>query len=394
MRLPGVPTAYREAMAEPGVRRVVAALFVCYLASGMVSVALLLAAERVTGSYAVAGAVAALYALALALGSPAWGRVADRRGPRQALAAAAVLQAAALAGFVVVALGPRSAWGLLVAATIAGAATPPSSSVAKRVFTAAGHPDRRRGLLAVTGLFAEVVFVLGPLVVAAVAAIAGPPFAVVATAATGLLGVCWLRGAPAVRALVPTAPAGRGGEPRGWSAGQLHVLAVTVLGAVAIGAVQVSAVAHADSIGASAGVLVAVIACGGVVASFLYGAVAVPGPLHVHLGLCLVAYGALIATMGLTPGLLISVVLLVMVGAATGPADTLESLLIAQRSPADSQTQAFSMLVTANWIGFAAGSAAAGALIQHLSVGAGFLCGAVAALLAGAYMLVPRPRRQ
>jgi MFS family permease len=90
--------------------------------------------------------------------------------------------------------------------------------------------------------------------------------------------------------------------------------------------------------------------------------------------------------MGLAPGLLISVLVLGLVGAATGPADTIESLLIAERTPARSQTRAFSVLVTANWLGFAVGSAVAGALTQHLSVGHGYLAGGAAALVAGTSM--------
>jgi MFS family permease len=88
----------------------VAALFLCHLSSGMVGLAMLLAAEHATGSYAVAGTVVGLYAVALALGAPTWGRVADAWGPRRALGSAAALQAAALVGFVV-ALGTSAPWG-------------------------------------------------------------------------------------------------------------------------------------------------------------------------------------------------------------------------------------------------------------------------------------------
>jgi MFS family permease len=343
-------------------------------------------------SYAVAGTVAGLYALALASGAPMWGRIADRRGPRRALGSAGALQATALAGFVV-ALGASAPWGLFVAAMVAGTASPPSSTVAKRVFVSGDDPSHERGLLAVTGLFAEAVFVLGPLIVAAVTAVAGAASAVVAAATTAQLGVWWLRGAPAVRSLRRGDREGRAVVRHGWSPARLQVIGVTVLGAFAIGAVQVSTVAHADALGADAGVLVAAIAAGGVLASFLYGGAALPCPLSVHLGVCLGAYGALIATMGMTPGLLISVVVLTLIGTATGPADTIESLLISERTPAPSRTHSFSVLVTANWLGFAVGSAVAGAFTQHLSIGHGYLAGAAAALVAGASMFFPGQKR-
>lgn len=386
----GLLSSYRKALTPPGIPRVVAALFLCHLSSGMAGLAMLLASEHATGSYAVAGSVVGLYAIALAFGAPTWGRIADRWGPRRALGSAAAVQAAALAGFVV-ALGTSAPWALFLAATVSGAAAPPSAAVAKRVFVSGDDPGHQRGLLAITGLFAEVVFVVGPLVVAAVTAVGGAAPAVVAAATCAQLGVWWLRGAPAVRSLRHADPEiGHSAIRDGWSAAQLQVVGVTVAGAFAIGAVQVSTVAHADALGADAGVLVAAIASGGVLASFLYGGVAVPGRLSVHLGICLVAYGVLIATMGMTPGLLISMVVLVLIGAATGPADTIESLLISERTPASSQTHAFSVLVTANWLGFAAGSAVAGALTQHLSVGRAYLAGGVAALIAGASMFAGR----
>ncbi len=385
----GLLSGYRKAVTLPGIPRVVAALFLCHLSSGMAGLAMLLASEHATGSYAVAGTVVGLYAIALAFGAPMLGRIADRWGPRRALGSAAALQAAALAGFVV-ALDAPEPWEVFLAATIAGAASPPSAAVAKRVFVSGDDAGHQRGLLAITGLFAEVVFVLGPLAVAAVTAVAGAVPAVVAAATTAQLGVWWLRSAPAVRSLHCADREIGAVVRRGWSPAQLQVIGVTTLGAFAIGAVQVATVAHADVLGADSGVLVAAIAGGGVLASFLYGGAAVPGPLPVHLGVCLVAYGVLIVTMGMAPGLLISVVVLVLIGAATGPADTIESLLISERTPAASQTHAFSVLVTANWLGFAVGSAVAGALTQHLSVGRAYLAGGVAALIAAASMFAGR----
>src|SRR5688572_17388616 len=94
---------YRSALAVPGIPRVMAAAFVCRLLAGMVSLALLLAAENATGSYATAGLVGGAYAVALAFTSPLWGRVADRWGPRRALATSTLLQSTAFTAFVLVA---------------------------------------------------------------------------------------------------------------------------------------------------------------------------------------------------------------------------------------------------------------------------------------------------
>src|SRR5439155_4409819 len=83
---------YRAALAHPGATRVTMAAFACRMLAGMVSLALLLFAEDATGSYAQAGLVSGAYAVALAFTSPLWGRIADRRGPRAALAWSTSLQ--------------------------------------------------------------------------------------------------------------------------------------------------------------------------------------------------------------------------------------------------------------------------------------------------------------
>ena len=78
----------------------------------MFSIALLVHAQRLTGSFAAAGLVTAAYAIALGVGGPLLGRVVDRRGQTAVLAVSASVSLALL--FVVCAdSGPAA--GVLVA---------------------------------------------------------------------------------------------------------------------------------------------------------------------------------------------------------------------------------------------------------------------------------------
>ncbi|MFI1018377.1 MFS transporter [Streptomyces sp. NPDC020965] len=387
----GAITLYRAALGVPGIPRVVGALFACRLLAGMVSLALLLAAEDAMGSFAGAGLVAGAYAVALTFTAPVWGHVTDIRGLRRSLLLATVLQAAAFTVFLLTASGRAHPVLLAAAAFVVGACTPPSGTVANSVF--AGHvtgEEERKTLLALSGLLTESVFILGPLIVAAAVLLFSPLAAVLVTAVVSTCGALWLAGASAVAA-VDRESARRTVRNRfTWPPGQIRILLTIALGAMAIGAVQVTTVAHADSIGTSAGLLMAVTACGGVLGSLLYGGTRLPGAQTTHLIVVLAVYGLAIATLGPEPGLALSLLLLFVIGFANGPADGIEAALVSERASPETRARAFGLLVSANWIGFAAGSAITGYAVEHLSTGVGALVGSVAALAAVCALLERR----
>ena len=382
---------YRSALTYPGMARVMSATFIAYLLAGMMNLSLLMATERITGSYAAAGLVAGAYSVALAFTAPVWGRVVDRRGPRWPLALTVALQAGMVAGFMIVSLLSGATVLLAVTAFLAGVCTPPSSAVARRVMMTVRDDQVQRTLFAMSGFFTECVFVIGPLVVAAITLYLNPLWAVAVAAAAAAVGALVLRGSGPVRELDRSH-----GQPNGttrgqasWNARQVRIFIVITLGAFAIGAVQVSIVAHAQALGTSAGIFVATVAIGGVVGSFLYGGLTLPGALPIQLVVSLGLYGALILSLMTAPGLVLSLVLLVLIGAATGPADAIEALLVGEYTPPAIQTQAFAVLVTANWVGFALGSAVGGVLIEDVALSAGVAAAGVGALIAAALVLIP-----
>ncbi|WP_202797100.1 hypothetical protein [Kribbella flavida] len=330
----------------------------------MINLGLMLTAYTATGGYAVAGAVTGAYSATVAFAAPVWGRMVDRRGPRWTLAFTVSLQTAAFAAF---------------------------AGIAKKVFAQVDDPQSKRATFAMSGLFAEIVFVLGPLAIGGIVILVEPMYAVIVTAVISLGGVLRLRGASAVRAIeAVTDPVHIGAA---WNRRQFHVLAVVTAGAVAIGALQVSVVAHAGAIDTNAGLL-----------SPQWPAEASPPvPVRRADAAWLDAYPighrawplrTAHPHLGPAPGTALSLALLFLIGAATGPADAVEALLIAAHTP-PRHSQAFAALTTANWSGFAAGSAFAGLLIDRVATTAGFIAAATATLLAAAsLLLVPSWRRR
>ncbi|GAA1604635.1 MFS transporter [Kribbella sancticallisti] len=389
--------SYRTALAVPGVARVVGAVLVCYLLAGMVNLSLLTSTTHSTGSYTIAGAVVGAYSVAVALTAPVWGRVVDHRGPSWTLGVASAAQFSAFAGYIIATLVDAPAFVLIATAAAAGSCTPPASAIAKKVFAVYDDPDSRRALFSISGLFAEMVFVVGPLIVGGVVAVTQPILAVAITAVVALAGVWWLRAAPAVRSLDATnrdTPRCERSRRTTLDSRQLHVLAVVVLSAVAIGALQVSVIAQAAHLNLNPGPFIAAIACGGVLASFTYGGLALPRSLPAQLAIALALYGVLIVAIGTGPGEAISIALLFLAGAATGPADAIEALLIAHHTPRQAQSQAFAALTTANWLGFAAGSAVAGAAVDRGPLWIGTSIAAAATIIAALSLAVPRWKRR
>lgn len=387
-------TRYRKALTRPGMPRMMSALLVACLLTGMMNLALLLAVEAATDSYARAGTVAGCFAGGLAIGAPAWGRAVDRLGPRRPLAWAATAQLTMVAIFLATANASNATLPLAVTASLVGASTPPYAAVTKRVMMTTSDTSSRRTLFAMSGFFTECVLVIGPLAVAVIVVVAGPLWAVLVAATASVTGSLAMRGCAPVRDLDRARSSGhlgRRASPAGWNLKQLWILAVITLGAFAIGSLQVSIVAHAQALSASEGILVAAVAAGGVVASFLYGGLHLHGSLRTHLAASLGLYGLLILTLLWSPGLLASVALLILIGAATGPADAVEALLVGHYTPAEAHAQAFATVVTANWIGVGVGSALGGALVEDVALATGVVVAGAGALAAASLTLFPVP---
>src|SRR6478735_4885397 len=92
--LPSAPVdrsivAMNAIASTPGARRLFLLSLVARVPLPMLSIGLLVHARHLTGSYAAAGLVAGVYAVALGVGGPLLGRVADRRGPAPVLVCAA-----------------------------------------------------------------------------------------------------------------------------------------------------------------------------------------------------------------------------------------------------------------------------------------------------------------
>src|SRR5512132_113021 len=127
----GVLAPSRDLFAVPGTFKFAVAGFVARMPISMVGIGIVLLISSTTGSYGVAGAVAALYSLAASLVGPQLARLVDKYGQATVLVPVLVVQVIATIALMAAAVNEAPHWTLFVAGVIAGAATPSIGSLVR-----------------------------------------------------------------------------------------------------------------------------------------------------------------------------------------------------------------------------------------------------------------------
>jgi MFS family permease len=382
---------YLDVLRTPSVGRLLGSAIVGRMPTAMAGLAIVLLVREAGGSYAVAGPVAGAYSVALALTSPLLGRLVDRVGQTRVLvgcAAASALSFGALA-----AAGRTASPALLaVLAALAGASIPPVGACMRALWSELlDHAGQLQAAFAVESTVQELIFVVGPPLVALLAAVFSPAAAVLGTAVLLLLGVSVFAATPASRAWRPRRRAADWAGPLR-SPGIRAVLATIVLLAGAFGTVEVTVVAGAEQLGSRtlAGPLLALWAVGSMVGGLAFGSRASErGPERRMIGL-LVLVVAGIALLAVATGLAQLGAGMILAGLGIAPAIACLYLLVDRLAPAGTVTEAFTWVTTAFATGFAAGNALGGTLVQHVGIDRAFL---VAAAGVAAAALLARLRR-
>src|SRR5919202_1363967 len=332
---------------SPGALRLLAWSLVARLPLTMIGIGLLVHAQRLTGSFAVAGLVSGAYAVATGAGGPALGRLADRHGQLAVLAPSAAATVALLGAAAALPDGVAPEALVVLAAGI-GLATPPLAACVRALLPAVVRDAAgAAAAYAVDAAAVELTWV------------AGPPLAL--------------------------------GVGAAWSTG----------GALAVAAAEVGVAAAARSLGApaAAGPLVGLWGlgslAGGVVAARRGGRLDRAAALALVLALLGAGHVALAAAAGsvvaLAAGLLVA-------GVAIAPTLAIAYAIVERVAPRGTVNEAFAWLSTATAVGSAVGASVAGALADGAGPPAAFVlagaAGGAAALVAvlGAWTLdAPAP---
>jgi MFS family permease len=386
--------AYLTVWRLPSAPVLLIAGFAGRLPSAMVPLALLLMVQQASGSYAVAGAAAATLGVASAVMAPVLGRLADRRGPRGVLLGTAALYPVLLTAVVLAVLLGAPTAVVLAASAAAGAATPLVSGTVRALWSRVDARVRPTAF-ALDATATELVFVVGPSLVAALAVLATPAVAVAVAGTLAVLGALGIAGSAAMRAWVPVpaertamfATVRRPGMPRLLLSG-----AALMLG---FGALEVAVPAFADGVGAPglSGLLLAVWALGSTAGGLWFGARVLSMSLPRQYRLLLLG-----VTIGLAPLAWVSSpwalgVLLFLGGTAIAPTLTVQNTLVGSIAPEHATTEAFTWLSTITVGASAIGAALGGALIERpAGVPGSLMLACAGAAVAVAVTLLPGRR--
>jgi MFS family permease len=370
---------YRALLIVPGVKRVTVPSVIGRLPYGMTTLLFVVAVQHGTGSYAVAGLATAVNSALTAVTAPWLGRLADRGKAPEVLTICGLGNALLLCGMVVALASGAPVWTVLALAGLAGTLNPPIGAVTRVVLPRVA-PHLAGTAYAFDTILVELTYVLGPALIAAIAAAGGPYAAVFVTAFLSATGSVGLASAPAARYNASSAMSTESSVSREWmfSFALAGLIAVGVLEAAAYGVMEVAIPAYATGIGqpSAAGAVIAAWSAGSITGGIWFSGLT-PKMSQWRLFALLCTLNAVgFAAIMFSTGLLSLGAILLLGGLVIAPTTTVEIALVTLLVPASRRTEAFTWTSTGVFVGYAGGAALSGAVA---AAGGGLTASALAA---------------
>ena len=387
---------YARILRAPNIAMLVVASTVARVPFAINGLAIILFLNEEKGSFAAAGLVAGAIVFGGAIGGPLSGRLVDRRGARMLLPIAVGNSIGILSVYLLGSSGAPTA-AIAVAALFTGALLPPTGSVLRARWPEllAGDEDLLPSAYALDSVTIEISFITGPLITAAIVALAGPGAALLVSSVLVVAGVALFVSAlpPVCEASHPNSDGGRILGPL--SSPAIRMLALTTLPfGFCIGTVEVSIPAFSEAAGNAelAGILLAVWSAGSAIGGLIFGVRPsrrgiVRTYVLVSLAFPLACLPLAAASSPLAMGALV-----VLAGAPIAPLIATRNELTASVAPAGTATESFTWVLTSLIAGLSTGTAVGGAVIEARGWHEAVLLG-VAVAAAGALLAVVRRGR-
>ena len=388
---------YRDVLARPGALRFTLAGLIARLPTPMVGLGIVLMISALYGSYGMAGRVSAVFVVVQAVCSPQLAKFVDRYGQAKVMRPAFAVACLGLAGLVAAAVQHASEPVLYATAAVSGATIGSVGALVRARWNAIlTTPAEIHTAYSLESALDELTFIGGPVVATFLATGVTPWSALVVPIVALLVGGYWLLSQRETEPAATGRPVRRTGEPM--LSGALVVLLVIFLAAgIVFGGIDVSVVAFTEEHGApgTAGLVLAAVALGSLIAALTYGARPWESPLWLRLvvgtGLLTVGTAALlpVGSIPLLAGLGF------LAGFAIAPTIVNGNSFIQLIVPPRRMTEGFTWLSAAIGIGVSLGASVSGTVIDAHGARAGFavVAGAAATALLVSLTAVPVLRR-
>ena len=367
------PEAYRRVLGAAGVKQPLAGVLIGRLSIAAEPLSTVLLVHVATGSFAAAGAVLGAYSIAAAISLPVQGRIIDRIGQTRVVLTATVINSAGFVALILLAHDGASAAAMAVAGTIAGLGTLPTGATMRTLWSElVPDAELRQAAFAIDAVAIDVAFIVGPLIAAAVIALASPTASLCVCIALTVVGSAVFASSPASRGW-------RGASAEHRRIGPLRATGVWVLmgGALgiglAVGAAELSITAFASEHGAAelGGTLIAVQAVASTAGGLWYGARGWRSPPGERLPGVALVFALCLAPLVAVPSMGAAFPLMALSGLALAPAISLIYLLLDSLAPVGTAAEATGWVLTAIVGGAAIGNAVAGVAVTEASPHAG-----------------------
>jgi hypothetical protein len=389
---------YQSPIRSSGIASLLAGSTIGRISGGMAPIGLVLLLERATQSFAAAGTIMGIYALAMVLAGPARSVLAVRVGHKGALITLAVLSGAGLILVVAMAIAQAPTYLLASGVAFSGACVPPFGALMRASWSSRLNDIDLPRAFGLDAAIEESSFVVGPLFASGILAVAGPYATVAVTAVSCAIGGFIMALSAEGKRAASGAPASPRTEGVSSVARRPSGLLFMFLGiGLAIGGLEVGVPAFAVEKGAPAlsGVLYAVAAMASVAAAVAWSRWSRSHRARADTAWWGLAFGVGISVLAIPSSVAAAIPALLIAGCAMGPA-VMSAYLAADASvaTAESKTHASVLASVACNAGAAGGASIAGMTADSGGAAMGFLSlGTMSAVVVVGGALVPRLRR-
>ena len=368
-------STYRELFQARGAKGFALAGLLARLPLPMTGIGIITMLSQITGSYGLAGAVAATFVLTYALMSPQISRLVDRHGQGRLLPAAAGLSVLGILLLLACSYWRLADWTLFVGAALAGFMPSMSAMVRARWTAIYRGKAQLKTAYSLETVLDEVTFIAGPPISVGLSVAVLPQAGTLAAAVFLAIGVF------ALAVQVGTEPPVEADAATGQDSMSVFRLAdvrlltlLMVAMGLIVGTVDIVSVAFAEQMDmpAAASVVLSCYAIGSCVAGLVFGVLKLDTPLHKLLllgGLATAATTLPLLVVGNIIGLAIAVL---VAGLFFAPTMIVAMSLVERIVPESKLTEGMTWLLAGLNVGVAGGAAASGQVVDVWGAQAGF----------------------